>query len=202
MNDGPAAFYTERIPEQFNRALAAEREAEGEEGRVYQGLRAVNATLRAELTNGEGWYLNIVDGEMSPGTEPAHKPFLTLRHDLSDFEALEREAGDSALGFLGGMAGLNAEIKLTKQRVDNMRLVGGCVRFTLTGERGFTILTHFGSEPLPDEPNCELSIDGEIYDKLQAGEIDAQQAFMSGKIDILGDMQMAMQLALSVMSPD
>ena len=202
MSDGPAAFYTKRIPEQFNRALAAEREAEGEEGRVYLGLRAVNATLRAELSSGEGWYLNIVDGEMSPGTEPAHKPFLTLRHDLGDFEALEREAGDSALGFLGGMAGLNAEIKLTKQRVDNMRLVGGCVRFTLTGERGFTILTHFGTGALPDEPNCELSIDGGIYDKLQAGELDAQQAFMSGKIDILGDMQMAMQLALSVMSPD
>jgi putative sterol carrier protein len=202
MSDGPAAFYTERIPEQFNRALAEELKVEGEEGRVYQALRAVNATLRAELTSGEGWYLNIADGEMSPAAEPAHKPFLTLRHELDDFEALEREAGDSALGFLGGMAGLNAEIKLTKQRVDNMRMVGGCVRFTLTGDRGFTLLTHFGDGPLPEEPNCELSIDGEIYDKLQAGELDAQQAFMSGKIDILGDMQMAMQLALSVMSPD
>ncbi|MEE3329641.1 MAG: SCP2 sterol-binding domain-containing protein [Myxococcota bacterium] len=202
MSDGPTAFYTERIPEQFNRALARELETDGEDGVVYRGLRAVNATIRAELTTGETWFLNIENGEMKPADAPAQEPFLTLRHELADFEALEREAGDSALGFLGGMAGLNTEIKLTKQRVDNMRRVDGCVRFTLTGDRGFSLLTHFGTGPLPEEPDCNLSIDGEIYERLQAGELDAQQAFMSGKIDILGDMQMAMQLALAVMSPD
>ena len=45
-------------------------------------------------------------------------------------------------------------------------------------------------------------MDGEVYQQLRSGEMDPQDAFMSGKIDIVGDMQMAMQLALAVMSPD
>ena len=76
------------------------------------------------------------------------------------------------------------------------------MRFSLSGPQGFTMVTHFGGGEPAAEPECVLSIDREIYTRLRAGEIDAQEAFMSGKVDIEGDMQMAMQLALAVMSPD
>ena len=87
-------------------------------------------------------------------------------------------------------------------RVDNLRAVGGTVRFSLTGPQGFTMLSHFGGGEPAELPECTLSVDSEIYARLRAGEIDPQEAFMSGKVDIEGDMQMAMQLALAVMSPD
>ena len=117
-------------------------------------------------------------------------------------EAIERESGDSALGFLGGMAGLKQEILFTQLRVDNLRMVKGTVRFTLTGPQGCSLLSHFGGGEPALEPDCALSIDGELYSELRAGEIDPQEAFMSGKIELTGDLQMAMQLALAVMSPD
>ena len=60
----------------------------------------------------------------------------------------------------------------------------------------------FGSEPIADEPNCSISIDAEAYQKLRSGELNPQDAFMGGQINIEGDMQMAMQLALALMSPD
>src|SRR4029453_14701836 len=49
----PRDFYCERIPTQFNRALDAQA-ALGEPGRrVYDGMRAVSATIRVDV-EGEG----------------------------------------------------------------------------------------------------------------------------------------------------
>lgn len=204
MSEGPARFYTERVPEQFNRALARTLAAEGENGRVYRGLIGVDGTIeaRVEGASDSPFHLNIDAGRMSVGDGPTHEPFVVLVHDLAACEAIERESADSALGLLGGMAGLKQDILFTKLRVDSLRLVNGTVRFSLEGAQGFTLLTHFGSGEPAAEPDCELSIDEEIYAQLRAGEIDPQEAFLSGKIDIVGDLQMAMQLALAVMSPD
>ena len=204
MSDGPRRFYTERIPAQFNRALEATRVRDGEDGRVYRGMTAVRGTIEARVASAEGspFHLNIDAGRMSVGDDNHHEPFVVLMHDVAACEAIERESGDSALGFLGGMAGLKQEIRFTKLRVDNLRLVNGCVRFSLSGPNGFTMVSHFGGGEPAAEPQCVLSVDHAIYTQLRAGEIDAQEAFMSGKVDIEGDMQMAMQLALAVMSPD
>jgi len=204
MSDGPRRFYTERVPEQFNRALAEAENDDGADGRVFRGLTAVDGTIEARVTGADGspFYLNIRAGAMEVGESAAHDPFVVLCHDLDAFEAIERESGDSALGFLGGMAGLEQEIRFTKLRVDNLKLVNGTVRFSLTGPGGFSLICHLGGGEPAAEPDCELAIDGGIYAKLRAREIDAQEAFMSGQVDIAGDMQMAMQLALAVMSPD
>ena len=204
MSEGPQRFYTERVPAQFNRALARTLEAEGADGRVYRGLTAVDGTIevRVEGASGSPFHLNIAAGTMSVGDAPTHEPFAVLMHDVASCEAIERESGDSALGFLGDMAGLKQEILFTQLRVDNLRMVKGTVRFTLTGPQGFSLLSHFGGGEPALEPDCALSIDGELYSELRAGEIDPQEAFMSGKIELTGDLQMAMQLALAVMSPD
>jgi len=200
MTMNPGAFYTERLPAQFNR-IFEEAQARGAEDRILRGLAAVDATLAVEVEGAGKWFLNIDSGVMTPGDAPAHAPFLTLRHDLDAFAALERESGDSALGFLGGMAGLGGEMLLTKQRIDNLRMVRGTVRFELTGEAGFTLITHFGEGPVQDEAACSLCVDADVYAQLRNQEIDAQEAFMSGRIGIEGDMTMAMQLALALLSP-
>jgi len=202
MSDAGHPFYTERVPEQVNRTLAGARE--GEAAEAYQALSSVDGTIeaRVEGTPGGPVYLNIECGYMTAANEPTHEPFLVLIHDVEACEAIERESGGSALGFLGGIAGLDQELRLTKPRVDNLRQVRGTVRFTLAGPQGFTLCAHFGGGAPAPAPACELVVDGEVYQQLRSGEMDPQDAFMSGKIDIVGDMQMAMQLALAVMSPD
>ena len=200
----PQSFYAERIPAQFNHTLEAQ-EAAGEAGaRVLEDLRKVNATMRI-IVEGEGgstFNLNIAQGRMSADAEARHDPFLTIVHDLAAFEVLERESGDSALGFLGGLVGISHEIKLTHSRLANLAGLAGALRFSLTGEGGFTLLTHFGGGEVAAEPKCSISIDAEAYRALKSGELNPQDAFMNGKIAVEGDMQMAMQLALAAMSPD
>jgi putative sterol carrier protein len=42
----------------------------------------------------------------------------------------------------------------------------------------------------------------DVYADLRAGRLDAQNAFLSGKLELEGDVQLAMQLALAALSPD
>jgi hypothetical protein len=200
----PRSFYRDRIPTQFNRALD-EQAAAGEEGaRVLAGMQAVNATIRVDVGTDDGgtFFLNIRDGRMRCEDSPAFPPFLTLVQDRAAFEVVAREAGDSAMALLGGLSGLAGEMKLTRQRIDNLAGVKGALRFEVTGERGFTLLTHFGAGPIPDPPNCRIAVDWDAYSALRAGTLHPQDAFMTGKIKVEGDMQLAMQLALAALSPD
>jgi hypothetical protein len=125
----PEHFYRERIHAQFNRALEQQRSL-GEPGRrVYDAMRAVEATIRVDVTGAGGgtFFLNVRAGRMSADADPAHPPFLTLIQDRRAFERLAREAGDSALGLLGGLSGIAGELMLTRARVENLRAVNGLV---------------------------------------------------------------------------
>ena len=208
MKTDPKEFYTERIPAQFGEALRKQAELsateDSEATRILEEMRAVNATLRV-IVQGEGgdtFHLNIAAGEAEASDSPAQEPFMTIIHDRAALEALVRESGDSALGFLGGMAGLAGEMKLTSGRIANLADLDGSIGLELTGENGFQLVSHFGPGPIPDEPNCTIRIDGSVYDEIRSGALPAQEAFMTGRIEIEGDMQMAMQLALAALSPD
>ena len=139
---------------------------------------------------------------MAAGDAAEQAPFLTMIQDAASYRRLVQEAGDSALGMLGGLSGLAGEMKLTRARIDNLSGVGGSLQFTLSGDEGFTLLTHFGSDPIPEQPTTSITVDPEGYRKLRAGEVQAHEAFMSGLIQVEGDMQLAMQLALAALSPD
>lgn len=203
----PAEFYGQRIPSQFNRALE-DQAALGEAGRrVYDAMRAVDATIQVvvEGTESEGagtWFLNIRAGEMTVGDLAAHPPFLTLLQDRRAFERLAREAGESALALLGGLSGLAGEMRLTRSRIENFSEVGGLVSIEVTGAEGFALRTHFGAGPVPAVPKTTITLDEAAYRDLRSGALDPQAAFMNQQILVEGDMQAAMQLALAAIAPD
>jgi len=195
-------FYTERIPAQFNRTLDAAKSS-GDE-RVYEAMCSVDTSLCA-VVRGEGggtFHMNVDRGRMTIGDAPAHPAFLTLVHDIDALGALARESGDSVLGFLGALAGLQEEIRLTPQRLQSLAGVSGALRFVLEGDDGFSLLACFGEGPVPEEPACTLSVTPEAYQQLRGGELNPQEAFLGGQVTLEGDMQMAMQVALAAVSPD
>ncbi len=207
MSDGlpsPTEYYRERLPGQFNRMLADQEQAVEDAQRVLASMRAVTATIRVEVRGDGGgtFFLNVEGGRMQPAEAPTREPFLTLIQDRTAYERVVEEAGDSALGMLGGLSGLAGEMKLTQGRIENLAGVTGCLAFTVSGERGFTLLTHFGADPVPEQPDTTITVNESGYADLRAGRIDPQQAFMGGTIKVEGDMQLAMQLALAALSPD
>ena len=199
MSSDPRDFYTRRVPNQWNKTLDEESTDS-----VRAGMEGVDASIRVIVRGDdeETFHLNVAKGRMSAQAEPTQPPFLTLVHDLAAFSGLETESGDSVLGFLGGLAGLEESMKLTTGRLQNLAGMAATLRFALTGDDGFELLVHFGEDPVASEPRCHLEIAREAYDKLRRGEINPQEAFMSQQIAVEGDMQMAMQLALAAMTPD
>jgi putative sterol carrier protein len=197
----PKTFFAERFPAQLNRALAEQEQAAAAAQRALDGMRAVDATIRFALS-GETFYVNVAQGRSSAGDAPAQPPFLTIALERDHYEPLWREAGDNVLGFLGGISGMGAPIKLTQYRVDQIAAVGGTLLFELTGAGGFRLLARLG----PGEPalpaDTTIRVDTEAYRELRQGRLEPQDAFMAGKIQVEGDMQRAMQLALAVLSPD
>jgi putative sterol carrier protein len=137
-----------------------------------------------------------------------HAPFLSIELDRAHFEPLWREAGDNVLGFLGGVSGLGTPIQLTRFRVEQIASVAGALLFELTGEGGFQLIAHLGgppaagSEEAANAPNTSIRVDADAYRELRSGALQPQDAFLAGKIQVEGDMQLAMQLALAVLSPD
>lgn len=200
----PRRFYAECVPAQFNRALE-EQEARGRAGRLlYEGMRAVHATIRVEV-EGEGggtFYLNIQEGRMRAGREASHPPFLTLLQDRRAFERLARETGDSAMALLGGLAGLGGAMKLTRRRIERLARLSGLMLFEVTGDDGFALRMHFGAGPIPSEARTRIRMDEAAYRDLRSGALDAQSAFMNLRIAIEGDMKLALQVALAAVAPD
>jgi len=205
----PRVFFTERLPAQMNRTLAEQQEAAAAAQRALEGMRSLEATLRFDVRGPEGgtWYVNVAEGRSSAADTPAHEPFLAVEIDRRDFEPLWREAGDNVLGFLGGVSGLGTPIKLTRSRVEQIARVRGTLLFELTGEGGFKLLARLGGGGGPGAgegggPDTAIRVDTEAYRALRCGTLQPQDAFLAGQIRIEGDMQLAMQLALAVLSPD
>ena len=200
----PQTFFGERFPAQLNRALSEQEQATATAQRTLGGMRSVDATICFVVTGAGGgtFFVNLAQGRSSASTAAAQPPFLTIAIDRAHYEPLLREAGDNVLGFLGGISGMGAPIKLTQTRVAQIADVGGTLLFELTGEGGFRLLARLG-EGSPAEPaDTAIRVDTAAYRELRAGKLDPQDAFLAGKITVEGDMQRAMQLALAVLSPD
>lgn len=200
----PHTFYTETIPTAFNRTLELQAKESPAKLRVYEDMIAVNATIHVELQSAEPqhFFLNIAAGRMAAGDSPDREPFLTVALDPRSLQRIARETSDSLTALLGALAGLGADMKLTGKRVRDLAEVAGFIRFEVTGEDGFSILTGFGSEPAKQQPDATIRMDPESYRALREGRLDPQTAFLEDAIHTEGDMEKVMRLALAAVAPD
>ena len=201
-------FYRVRVPEQFNRTLESQRAAARNDdaaARVLDEMEAVRTAIVVQVDSGDALHRHVFEidrGEMQCVDKPACDPFLILGHALEDFSNIRRECGDSLLGFLGGLAGLGDEMRLTAQRVRSLLELHGSLVFERIGPDGFVLFASFGIEKPAPEPRTTIRLDEEIYRQLRNGDLDPQDAFLDGQIAIEGDMEMAVGLALAALSSD
>jgi len=203
-----SAFYRERVPEQFNGTLESQqRAAQGDPAaaQMLEEMEAVRASIVVQVDDGETIHRSVFDiehGRMRSVDHPSRQPFLILGHTLDDFPKIRRECGDSLLGFLGALAGLGDEMRLTSQRVRNLRDLRGSLVFEHVGRDGFALFASLGVEAPESEPRTIIRVDESTYTALRKGELDPQDAFLDGRIEVEGDMEMAIGIALAASSPD
>lgn len=74
------------------------------------------------------------------------------------------------------------------------------IQFSLSGDNGGEFWVHINDgtvttgEGTHDAPNMTLKADADDWVKVSTGEMNAMQAFMTGKIKIQGDMSLAMKM--------
>ncbi len=207
LREAARRFYRERVPEQLNEATATQRHlaaSDAEAARVLEEMLAVRTSIVAQLDLGdrlERFVYDVEGGATRLAEAPGRSPFLVLGHALADFGALRRECGDSLLGFLGGLAGLRDELRLTTRLVRSLRELDGSLVLERTGAEGFALLAHFGPGTPESSPRAVIRIDAATWASLRVGDLDPQEAFLSGRIDVEGDEGMAIGLALAAMAP-
>lgn len=200
----PRTFYSKTIPDDFNRGLD-EQAALGDAGRrVLEAMRALSATIRIDLIGDDPAtvYLNIEKGCMSAGLQASHAPSIRIIQDGATLRWLMRETNGSLTALLGALAGLGGEMKLTRKRMLDLEAVDGLIRFEVTGDNGFTLLTHFGTREMPAEPDAVIRMSEDSYAAMRSGRIDPQTAFLDDSIQTEGDLQKVMQVAFAVVAPD
>jgi hypothetical protein len=197
-------FFLETLPAQFNAALREQERTVEAARRVLEGMCAVDATIRADVRGpgGGSFFLNIAAGRAAAGEGPAQPPFLTLVLEQASFGRFLAEVGGSALGFLGALSGLAQDMKLTRARIDLLAGISGTVRFEVRGTDGFHLLTHFGPGEPAAQPATSITVERSAYADLRSGRLNPQDAFLGGQIQVEGDLQLAMQLALAAVAPD
>jgi hypothetical protein len=204
-------FYKNRVPEHWN--LSLEKQAEtarqdggGEAQRLLDEMTEVRATIDIVVQGGQDkesshYHLNIDEGRMQADQESLRSPFLTLCHDRESFEVLREESGDSILGFLGALAGQQDDLQLTPGRIRNLNGINGTLSFQLTGEKPMTLEARFGETESEEQTRCFVRLSRETFQDLKTGVIAPQDVFLNGLVEIEGDMQMAMQIALAAVAP-
>ena len=60
----------------------------------------------------------------------------------------------------------------------------------------------FGPSDEEAAARCVLRLAADTFAALRSGELAPQDAFLSGRVEIEGDMQLALQLALAAVSPE
>ncbi|MFP6655394.1 MAG: SCP2 sterol-binding domain-containing protein [Myxococcota bacterium] len=206
--DAQFAFYRKRVPDQFNLILEDQKiNALGDPAaaRVLEEMQAVRTSIIVQVDSDDTMHQTAFDidrGQMRQVDEPTRSAFLILGHTLEDFENIRGECGDSLLGFLGTLAGLDSPMRLTSLRVRNLRELHGSLIFHRVGRNGFSLFASFGIEEPEPQARTIIRLDDAIYTALRSGDLDPQDAFLDGRIEVEGDMEMAVGLALAALSPD
>lgn len=92
---------------------------------------------------------------------------------------------------------LNQAVEALNGKLDGKDF-NGTAKFTLDGE-GSIVMDSSGARISDDPAEVTLTADADTFKGIMDGDTDATSAFMAGKLQVDGDMGMAMSLA-SVLS--
>jgi hypothetical protein len=80
--------------------------------------------------------------------------------------------------------------------IGQLAALDGLIQIVVTGGEGGDWSTGFklGPGAIPAEPNTQVKITSEDAEAMASGALDPMSAFMSGKIQVIGDMGLMMQM--------
>jgi hypothetical protein len=94
-----------------------------------------------------------------------------------------------------------ADFVLTPARLAALKDIEGTMRLEVTGADPWGVVLHFGAGPVP-EATTTVAIPDAEFAQLISGALDLQGAFMTGKLQLGGNVEVPMKMAMAIMNPD
>jgi putative sterol carrier protein len=195
-----AEYFEKRVPAAWNDRLTAQIERGADGSELLAKMRASSFALEVEVGSGGRFHLLVDGGAMRATASAAADPLVTLALSEADCARLEATVGPSPMNLLGGIGG-QPDFILTPARIAGLREIEGTMRIEVTGRESWGVVLHFGAPPVP-APTTTVSIGDAEFAQLLAGELDLQGAFMTGKLQLGGDVEVPMKMAMAIMAPE
>ncbi len=193
-------YFEKRVPAAWNDRLTAQTERGADGADLLARMRAASFALEVEIASGARFHLLVEGGSMRATPAANADPLVTLALSDSDCARLESTVGPSPMNLLGGIGG-NPDFVLTPARIAALREIEGTMRIEVTGRESWGVVLHFGAPPVP-APTTTVSIASEEFARLLSGDLDLQGAFMTGKLQLGGNVEVPMKMAMAIMTPD
>lgn len=177
--------------------------------RAYQGAelpaeaKQVEVTLGVKLDGAGGgeWRIQLGGGAMSVAPGSVEDAAFAILQSVEDWRGALWEGRGGAFGkqsralFEPG-AGGGAAGGLGAGALQQLQALRGVIRMVVGGGPGgdWAVAFKLGPGPIPAEPTTTVTITAEDADALERGTLDPMQAFLSGRIQIAGDMTLLMQM--------
>ena len=198
--ESAAEYFEKRVPLAWNERLAAQAAKGAEGAELYAKMRATELALEVEVGAHGRYHLLVERGEMRTAPRAHPDPVVTLCLSEADCARLEASVGPSPMALLGGVGG-DPDFALTPARVAALREIEGTMRIEVAGAQSWGVVLHFGAPPVP-EATTTVSIADAEFAQLLSGALDLQGAFMTGKLQLGGNVEVPMKMAMAIMSPE
>lgn len=181
MASTPGEYFKTELPVQF--ASMAEGVEEGP-GRICFDI------------TGEGmWSMGIASSAIEVTDGRHEDTIVQVTLDGANWEKAVERLKDGGMGPIGG-EGLAGMIN-NPAAASTLKAAQGTLKVVTTGgdDDEWVAVTFGGAEANVETPRATLTMSREVAEQMGRGEANPQELFMSGKIQITGDMMMLMQLA-------
>ncbi len=172
---------------------------------------------------GEGggeWLFHLKRGSLSVEPGSRREAAVTLRQSVADWRGALWEGRGGAFGqqasaffrpgaaAAGGTLGAAGAAALNPVALTQLQQLDGEVKMVVSGDPGgsadstdsagsvedWSLAVKLGPGEFPAEPTTTITISAEDAQAMSRGELDPLEAFMSGRIQVAGDMALMMQV--------
>ncbi len=159
--------------------------------------------IKLDGDDGGEWRYQLKGGELSVSRGTTDDAAFTLVQSVADWRGALWEGRGGAFGrgsqalFQPGAAGAAGGAgAFSPAALQQLQMLRGLIKVVLTGGPGgdWSLGFKLGPGPIPEPPTTTVTIASADADAMERGELDPMQAFMSGKIQIAGDMTLLMQM--------
>jgi hypothetical protein len=182
------------------------------EATLPTGSEAVDVQLGVRL-EGEGggeWVFHIRGGRLAVSEASRADTAFTYVQSVADWRSALWEGRGGAIGkqasamFRPGAAAaaparpgqMGAAGAPSPAALEQMRRLNGVIRMVVAGGEGGDWKVDFklGPGPIPETPTTTITVSAADAAAMERGELDPMQAFMSGRMQVAGDLGLMMQM--------